>query len=136
MELPELVSNGMALFTMLFKNKVAGKIIEDFSEATQNELIALWEKMKPIFIEQVGDDTTTFEKDPENKEVKEAIASELRKIMKKDAELNTELSNILTKNTPLSKRISNNISNNGNDNVFVQGGEIKGNISIGNPAKD
>jgi tetrahydromethanopterin S-methyltransferase subunit A len=45
-------------------------------------------------------------------------------------------SNILTKNTPLSKSISNNISNSGSDNVFVQGGEIKGNITIGNPIKD
>jgi hypothetical protein len=136
MELSVLVTNAMEAFSTLFKNKVVGKIIEDFSEATQNDLIALWEKMKPIFIEQIGDDTAIFENNPENLEAKGAIASELRKIIKKDTELQTELLNILTKNIPSVKKVSNNISNSGNNNVFVQGSEIKGNINIGNSTKD
>jgi len=51
-EILSLANKVIGIVTPFLKNKVFQKIGTDFSEAATNEGLLLWEKIKPIFIEE------------------------------------------------------------------------------------
>ena len=98
MDFKAIAAKVLTLIVPALKSKAAKTIGKDFSEAINNEILMLWEKrLKPIFIEEVEDETKEFEKDPENKDAQEDLAYELKKMLKKDEDLQKQVNQLIEK---------------------------------------
>ncbi len=87
-ELTSKVTN--LLLPFLRKNKVISKINEDFKEAGSTSLLELWEKIKPIFIEEFEEENGELDQDVIN----EAI---LRRELKKKLKGNEDFANTIAR---------------------------------------
>lgn len=114
----------------LKKNKVVKTIAEDFKEATNTSLLELWEKVKPIFIEEFEED----EKLSDDILSPTVVERELKKAFIKDSLLKESVQrSVATLDVPSSP-----ITTIGKDNV-INTGPISGNtgnVTIGNPKKE
>ncbi|TVL99015.1 MAG: hypothetical protein CV087_19730 [Candidatus Brocadia sp. WS118] len=78
-----------AIFPLLRLNSVR-QIGKEFKQAAEGSILEIWEKVKPIFIEEIEAEDT-----PEEAQV--AISSSLRKKLDKDKELKQQLETLLKK---------------------------------------
>jgi hypothetical protein len=111
------------LLPFLKKSKSVKKITSDIGEAADNSLSELWTKIKPVFVEEFDDGEDTLSEDVENEAV---VGHILKKTLKKDESLATEISSLLDKIKPGSVNIE-------NSHNVVQGSNVSahGDINIG-----
>lgn len=105
------------LLPFLKKSKSVEKITNDIKEAADTSLSELWNKVKPIFIEEFEENQNELSEDVENEDV---VGHVLKKTLKKDEDFAKELSSILDKISP-------SITNIVKDSKNV----VQGNISAG-----
>jgi hypothetical protein len=91
MDYKDLAKSALTFFIPVLKSKAVQKMSADFSEAINNEILILWNKVKPLLIEEIADETNSFEESPEDKELQADIYAELKKMIKKDELLQNEI---------------------------------------------
>ncbi len=111
------------LLPFLKKSKSVEKITNDIKDAADTSLSELWNKVKPIFIEEFEEAPDQLSVDVEEEA---AVGHVLKKTLRKDEEFAKELSSILDKISP-------SITNIVKDSKNVVQGNISagGNVEIG-----
>lgn len=111
------------LLPFLKKSKSVEKITNDIKEAADTSLSELWNKVKPVFIEEFEENENELSEDIENEDV---VGHVLKKSLKKDENFAIEISTILEKISP-------SITNIVQDSQNVVQGNISagGNVEIG-----
>lgn len=89
MELNDLVKG---IYALLFPAALR-EIGNDFSDATNNEIREVWQKVKPLFIEEVN----ALAAEPEEEDAKAAVRNRLKKELAGNDGLQKELAELLTK---------------------------------------
>lgn len=107
------------LLPFLKKNKLIEEIADDFKDAAATEMRLLWQKVKPIFIEDFDDGQGHLDATAESQPVVEKM---LAKAVKTDDALATELRELLT--TLDEKVASGAITITGSTNVVAGVGSI------------
>ncbi|OQY05248.1 MAG: hypothetical protein B6I20_01610 [Bacteroidetes bacterium 4572_117] len=132
MNYKEVAKQAINLFVpALAKSKARKHIKNDFSEAINNEILDVWGKIRPIFIEEIEDETIKFENITEDTDANEAIQYELRKLLKKNDGVQKTVNELIKKTKKINPGITkeNTVTVTGNDNTIFQ--YIKGlNINI------
>ena len=107
------------LLPFLKKSKLIEEIADDFKEAAQTELRLLWQKVKPIFIEDFNDGEGRLD---EAAESQPAVKKVLEKNLKNDENLGAELRDLLA--TLDQKAARGEITISGSTNVVAGTGNI------------
>jgi nucleoside phosphorylase len=117
MDAKKIAQHVVSLLFPLLKLDSVQQIGQEFKEATDSTILEIWEKVKPVFIEEIG-----AEDDPNDAQV--AIRSSLRKELIKREPLKKELISLLrqAQEKNLINETTINISNSKN---VVQGSTIK-----------
>lgn len=89
MELNDLVKD---IYALLFPAALK-EIRNDFSDATNNEIRQIWQKVKPLFIEEVE----ALAKEPDEPDAQAAVRNRLKRELGGDDGLQNELAELLTK---------------------------------------
>jgi len=87
MEIKDLVKE---IYTLLFPAAL-NEIKKDFADATNDEIRAIWKKVKPLFIEEVEE----LAKDPEDSDTQADVRNRLKKGLEGKDELQQELAELL-----------------------------------------
>lgn len=87
METKDLVKE---IYTLLFPAAL-NEIKKDFADATNNEIRAIWKKVKPLFIEEVEE----LAKDPEDADAQADVRNRLKKELEAETGLQSELVQLL-----------------------------------------
>lgn len=110
------------IFALLFPLPESFKEIgSDFANAANNDVRAIWKKVKPLFIDEIKE----LEKDPEDSDAQAAVRAKLKRVVEADAGLKGELEGLLEKikTTGVGSQLQNSIVGNNNKNI-VQGATI------------
>ncbi|MCC7506489.1 MAG: hypothetical protein IT259_14390 [Saprospiraceae bacterium] len=116
------------LLPFLKKNKLIEEIAGDFKEAAQTELRLLWQKVKPIFIEDFNDGEGRLD---EAAESQPAVKKVLEKTVKNDETLGNALSELLATLDEKAARGEISISGSTNVVVGVQNINVGGDFIVG-----
>ncbi|MEL6942206.1 MAG: hypothetical protein AAFO82_06020 [Bacteroidota bacterium] len=87
MNAKELTKELMSLFVPILKLESVNQIGEEFKEATNTSILEMWEKVRPLFIEEIEE----LKSDPEDEEVLEESRVGMRKKLRKALEENDVL---------------------------------------------
>lgn len=107
------------LLPFLKKNKLIAEIADDFKDAAATEMRLLWQKVKPIFIEDFDDGQGRLDAAAESQPAVEKV---LAKTLKMDAALATEIREVLA--TLEQKVASGAITITGSNNVVAGNRDI------------
>jgi len=92
-----LISKIAGFIFPFLKGKAAKTIGSEISEAFNNEGLALWEKIKPIFIKEDKDFVTDLEKQPDDRDIQGMFNYKLKKLLESNNALKANLEAIIKK---------------------------------------
>jgi len=95
MSLEKIVPTIMSLVFPFINSKAAKKIAGDLSEAANNTAIDIWDKIKPILIEEDEELLEDIKQNPEDEDYKVELELKIKRILKKNEELKAEIEKIL-----------------------------------------
>ena len=132
----ELTTLAIVTFNLLYSvfTSKSGKIIRgEIADATNNTAIEVWEKIKPIFIEEDKKLLDEIKNNPEDVDYQEEFKLKIKRILRNNADLKNQIEEILKKSdqSMIQKYIIKDSKN------VVTGGikNISGNIDIGDKSK-
>lgn len=121
------------IISALTQNKVMTKVKGEFSEALNNELLALWNKVKPIFIKEDPLLVDNIEKDPENEIAQGGLKYQLSKHINDQDFISLiapQLERIESELKKEKKEIKiNKVNVSGTENITIVDSTISGNIT-------
>lgn len=133
MDLNVITKKVFELILPFLKSKSIQKVKKDFSEATNNSALEIWEKIKPIFIKE--DVTNDLKVNPDDPDLHAEVRSIIKRSIQKDNVMKNELESIIKSIEDSTKGIYIKDSKN-----ILLGNvtDLKGNITIGdsNPNKN
>lgn len=103
----------------IVKLEAAETIKDELADATNTSILELWEKVKPLFIEEFED----VKADLEDEDAQGAARTKIKKALEQDENLKTEIETLLAKTDAAS-------SNQGGITVNNRGAEIKNQTNI------
>lgn len=95
MDMKELIQKVLELVFPFLKSEALKKIGKDFKTATDTSLLELWEKVKPLFIEEIEELKEAPEDEQIAEEVKVTARKKLRKELKENDPFKKELESII-----------------------------------------
>ncbi len=107
------------IFPFIAKNKTIKKIGEEISEAANNSLDELWEKVKPIFIEEYEEDGVLNEYVESQISIEKDIHKMLKKASQEDVDTIAKTCEQLDQDEASGKLKSLNINVSGDDNIVI-----------------
>jgi hypothetical protein len=116
------------------KSKVTEAVTTDFKDALNNDLIALWKKIKPIFIVEDKRLVDKIEKNPDDEVAQAGLKYKLAEKLEE-----TEFHSMVTEMVDKIKKLeaegkpkvvkNNKIDNKGSNNIIIQDSKISGGIN-------
>lgn len=126
MENISMVSKLFGFILPFLKSKSSKKIGGEISDAFNNEAIAIWDKIKFIFIKEDKEILEDLEKNPEDLDIQGAFKYKLKKLITENAELKSELEKLISKKEIKPKDISVENSKNVNiGNITTRDGSVQ-----------
>ena len=134
----DLVSEVVSLLFPILKLDAIKDIGNEFKEATNNSIKEIWEKVRPIFIEEMeGLSKEELQNEETKIEIRGAIKSSLKNKLNQEESLRRELLKLVsnTKSKKQKPKVTNQAKVNGNNNTTIVGSTITGRNKIINHGK-